>query len=360
MSRKINIVIVCLFLPLLGLGQIRKYSNEFLNIGVGAAGLAQGSAVVANTYDVTSGYWNPASLAYMTGDLQMSVMRNQYFAGIANMDYAGFSKPLTDDGSYIGLSYIRLGVDNIPNTINLVNPDGSIQYDSIRNFSVRDRAFLFTYARKSNVDGWTFGGNFKLIRRNVGSFANAWGFGLDFGAHYKAEKYAFAAVVKDVTTTFNIWSFGFTQEEIDILVATGNEVSTGSSLELTAPSIILGGNYKFTIKSDYHIQPELDLKIGTDGKRNVLANLGFLSLDPSLGLQLAYKDIVYVWGGLNNYQTYKDVNGIAVRTIQPNLGAALRIKSIKFQYALANIGSASDVFYSNIFSAVIDINKKSL
>ena len=40
----------------------RKYSNEFLNIGVDAAALGMGSAVVASSGDVHSGYWNPAGL----------------------------------------------------------------------------------------------------------------------------------------------------------------------------------------------------------------------------------------------------------------------------------------------------------
>jgi hypothetical protein len=42
--------------------QFRKYSNEFLNIGAGARGLAMGSAQVASVNDGTAGYWNPAGL----------------------------------------------------------------------------------------------------------------------------------------------------------------------------------------------------------------------------------------------------------------------------------------------------------
>ena len=44
------------------LRQFRKYSNEFLNIGAGARGLAMGSAQVASVADGTAGYWNPAGL----------------------------------------------------------------------------------------------------------------------------------------------------------------------------------------------------------------------------------------------------------------------------------------------------------
>jgi hypothetical protein len=50
------------FSLLFGLSQsqiIRKYSNEFLNIGAGARGLAMGGAVITNQDDVYSPMWNP-------------------------------------------------------------------------------------------------------------------------------------------------------------------------------------------------------------------------------------------------------------------------------------------------------------
>ena len=43
----------------------RKYSNEFLNIGVDAAALGMSNAVVAHSGDVNSGYWNPAGLVHL-------------------------------------------------------------------------------------------------------------------------------------------------------------------------------------------------------------------------------------------------------------------------------------------------------
>ena len=54
-----NIRLLALFLlpGLVGYGQFRKYSNEFLNIGAGARGLAMGGAQVASVQDGTAGYW---------------------------------------------------------------------------------------------------------------------------------------------------------------------------------------------------------------------------------------------------------------------------------------------------------------
>ena len=53
---------------------IRKYSNEFLNIGAGARGLAMGGAVISNQEDVYSPMWNPAGLIGIDRDWQGAAM----------------------------------------------------------------------------------------------------------------------------------------------------------------------------------------------------------------------------------------------------------------------------------------------
>ena len=64
---------------------VRKYSNEFMNIGVDAAALGMSNSVVASTDDVNSGYWNPAGLIGLEED-QVAVMHASYFANIAQYD----------------------------------------------------------------------------------------------------------------------------------------------------------------------------------------------------------------------------------------------------------------------------------
>jgi len=81
---------------------IRKYSNEFLNIGVDAAALGMSNAVTAQTSDVNSGYWNPAGILQLE-DKQIALMHANYFANIAQYDYAGFAMPI-DDRSAWGIS----------------------------------------------------------------------------------------------------------------------------------------------------------------------------------------------------------------------------------------------------------------
>jgi hypothetical protein len=90
-----------------GYSQFRKYSNEFLNIGAGARGLAMGGAQIASANDATAGYWNPAGLVNVKDYPSLSLMHAEYFAGIGKYDYASMAIPLADKKRTIGVSILR-------------------------------------------------------------------------------------------------------------------------------------------------------------------------------------------------------------------------------------------------------------
>src|SRR5215218_5890425 len=93
--------------------QFRKYSNEFLNIGAGARGLAMGSAQVASVSDGTAGYWNPAGLANVKDHGNVNVMQAEYFAGIGKYDYASIALPMSNNKRTLGITALRFAVDDI-------------------------------------------------------------------------------------------------------------------------------------------------------------------------------------------------------------------------------------------------------
>src|SRR6478735_11961637 len=111
--------------------QFRKYSNEFLNIGAGARGLAMGSAQIASVSDGSAGYWNPAGLVNVKDYPQLNLMHAEYFAGIGKYDFGSIALPLKDNSRVLALSLVRFAVDDIPNTIFLVEPDGTINFSNI-------------------------------------------------------------------------------------------------------------------------------------------------------------------------------------------------------------------------------------
>lgn len=333
-----------------------KYSNEFLAIGVGARGLAMSNSYITSVNDATAGYWNPAGILGVRSDMQVAVMHAEYFAGLAKYDYGSFAKPI-DSSSALGFSVIRFGVDDIPNTTELIDAEGNIDYDRITSFTAADYAFLFTYARKLNVPGLSVGANFKVIYRHVGDFANAWGFGLDAGAHYTYNNWKFGAVVRDVTSTFNAWSFNLNDAILETWQATQNEIPT-NSIELTLPRLLLGAARNFPIGQNFNLLAEVNVDMTTDGKRNVLIKSNPLSFDPHLGLELGYKGLIYLRAGIGNLQQITEITGNKAMSFQPNIGIGLNIKRITLDYALTDIGDQSVALYSNVFSLKFDIVKQ--
>lgn len=334
--------------PVVGQDNTPKYSNEFLSLGVGARGFGMSRAQVAISSDVSSGYWNPAGLTNLESTYEFAFMHAEFFAGIAKYDYLGFATRL-DSLSALGVSMIRFGVDDIPDTRYLYDANGSLNYDNIQLFSAADYGFLFSYGRDmSFLKGLSLGANFKIIYRNVGDFANAWGFGLDVGSQYKAGSWLIGAMFRDITGTFTSWSHN-TESIQDIYTQTGNIIPQ-TTLEITLPRLILGAGRRFIIKENWGILPALDLITTFDGKRNVLVKSGTLSIDPVFGLEADYKRLAYLRIGVGNFQQIKDFDGSQSWSAQPSLGLGVRIKMIDVDYALTDMGNESESMFSHVFS----------
>ena len=332
-----------------------KYSNEFLNIGVGARSLAMSNSVITSTNSAMSGYLNPANLIKNENDIQIGLMHAEYFAGIAKYDFGSISKRI-DDKSSFGFSFLRFGVDNIPNTSELIDAQGNVNYDRVSYFSAADLAFIGSYARKLNKY-LSVGGSAKIINRKAGDFASAWGFGIDLSSTYSKNDWSFALVAKDITSTFNVWKYQLSNEMISTFISTGNELPQ-NGIELTLPKLILGASKEFHLKNNINFLIELNTDISTDGKRNVLISGNPFSIDPHFGAEISVKNIVFIRAGAGNIQKTPDLTNKIVYTIQPNLGLGINIKGIEIEYALTDIGDVSIAEYSNIFSLKFNINSK--
>lgn len=338
----------------------QKYSNEFLSIGVGARAQALGNAVIASSYDVTSGIWNPAGLVAPNAsqNLQLGAMHSEWFAGVGKFDYLGVAMPFSNKNRRLAFSMVRFGVDQIPNTLSLYEEDGSINYDNITEFSAADYAFFGSYAQRLKTKGdahLAIGGNVKVVRRIIGSFANSWGFGLDLSAQYRKKNLSVGLVLKDITTTFNAWSFNFTDSEKEVLAITNNEIPI-KSVESTAPQILLGIGYDFQFKK-IGVHPELDLVATTDGQRNTLISADPISIDPSFGLEIDYNRLVFLRAGVRQFQTLEDFDEKEFLTATPSFGVGLKLANFHIDYAFTKLG-AVDNAYSHIISLSLDLKRR--
>lgn len=353
-----------LVLQIPAFGQFRKYSNEFLNIGAGARGLAMGGAQVASVTDGSAGYWNPAALANVKNDPQLNLMHAEYFAGIGKYDFANLVLPLKDNKRTLGLSLLRFAVDDIPNTIFLVEPDGTINFSNIQTFSSADYAFLISLAQQKNLKGdkkLNMGLNAKVIHRKAGDFASAWGFGFDAGIQIIDKRWRIGVMARDVTTTFNAWSFSLNEKMREVFYVTQNEIPVKST-ELTAPRLILGGAYNFQLSKKLSLLAEANIDLTFDGRRNTVIASDAVSADPKIGLELAWKDVFFVRGGINNFQQALDDNDITntkkVWIYQPSVGAGFRISNVQIDYAFTNLANQSNPLFTHVFSLKFDLKKK--
>lgn len=344
-----------------------KYVNEFLHLGVGARYMGMGHGGVSLCNDVYGTYWNPAGLVEIKDNLQVAFMHSNYYQGIANYDFGSIAAKTAPDQA-IGFSFIRLGVDGILNTYNLFR-NGEIRYDNVTKFSVVDYAFLFSFAQKVKAKRYNnhtinWGANAKLIHRGVGNFANAWGFGLDASLTYEQKKsgWKLAVLARDITSTFNSWEMNYTDDQKAILASTGNVIPK-NSLEIGLPRFIFSTSYLFSTDK-ITINPNIDITMTSDGKRNTLVRTPLFSFDPMAGAEVGYKlkseeNAIFLRFGVWNFQRETNQKGkVNIITAQPTAGVGIKIKNLSLDYALSSFGGNGTGLISNIISLKFAINKK--
>ena len=349
-----NLVVICLLTAFLSQSQTaRKYSNEFLNIGVDAAAFGMANAVTASTDDVNSVYWNPAGLTDLE-DWEFSAMHANYFANIATYNYVAAAKPI-DDRSSIGFSIIRFGVDDILNTTQLIDEQGNINFDRISLFSTADYAFTVSYARKMPLQGFTYGVNAKVIRRIIGDFASAWGFGFDAGIQFKNNKWKFGAMARDITTTYNTWMIDEDEFQTISDAVEGQNQEVPETTEITLPKLEIGIARSFDVRRFFHLTATANLNMRFTQTNDLISTEG-VSATPAVGFEADYIKLVYLRGGLGNFQEVQQLEGGSRIGFQPNFGVGFKYKGIQIDYSFTDISDQSEALYSNIFSLKVDFS----
>jgi len=258
-----------------------KYAGEFLTHGVGARPLGMGSAFVAVADDVTAGYWNPAGLADLEeGARHIQLMHSETFGDVVNYDTGAYvMNPCGWEGS-IGVTVIRLAVDDIPFT-DFESDEERIYYDAARIDweSDAETAVLLSYARRTS-EKLRIGGNLKLIWKNIGEY-NCYGVGFDVGGKYDLfDHVTLGMAVQDVTTTFLAWD---TKEREQIM-----------------PTAKVGAAYTRPMRSmDGVLTVAADLDVRFEDR--LLADeyhLGPVTADSHYGLEFVYREMVGIRAGL--------------------------------------------------------------
>lgn len=164
------VVMLFLFISPPGV-QAGKYAGEFLSEGVGARALAMGGAYVAVANDATANYWNPAGLSFLGGP-EISITHVTMFDALASFDALALSVPV-GRGFGVGLSWIRLGIDDIPKynelqgtsleRIGQAHPEWRSTGQADGHFSDTEQAYIFSFGKRFDFDFYLGGGLTPLV-----------------------------------------------------------------------------------------------------------------------------------------------------------------------------------------------------
>lgn len=328
--------------------QVVKYGNDFLNIGTCGREQSLGGCAVASTSGAAAGYWNPANLSVPKGyKTDICATHSFFFGGLAQYDFAAASYQ-ADSLTSVGLSFLRLGVDDIQNTIYLFDQNGEPDFSRITYFSTADYALFFSVGRRLRfLPDFSVGGNVKLIYRMEGSFARAYGFGIDLAASYKKRDFSAGIILRDATTTFDVWNIN--KEKFDsTYLATGNSIPE-NSVEQTAPSILWSAAYTLHL-GKFAFMGEIGSEITFDGKRNYLIRSDFACVNPCAGLEVSFMDMAFVRFGISDFMKNNHLYISRTYSYVPSLGAGIKVSRFSFDYAFMDASTNSYEYRTNVFT----------
>ena len=267
--KRIFILIVCL-VCFAGIAGATKYAGEPFSLGAGANALGMGGAVVAGPYNATSGYWNPAGLAFVTGK-QLYTMHSETFGSLLNHDFIGFA---ANNGSNRGLNSFGLYLYYLGGGgIKITGFDNETQYPYvIREENHFDIMFGGSLAGRINPD-ISYGVTAKVIYRDI-AVETAYGLGLDAGIVYKVDTIITAALnVTDLTSTFLAYS--------------------NDNTETIYPAVRPGLSLRFTHNEASIIVSGQSILRFEGRKQNAELWQGEISADFQAGMEIGYKGVAF-------------------------------------------------------------------
>jgi len=311
-----------------------KFAGSFMENGGGARALGMGGAFTAVADDPSATFWNPAGLATVE-NREILLMHSERFGDLIDRDFAAYTQAVNwnlfgGESSGIGVSLIRLGVDDIPFTDHLLsqldlNGDGDADdpgelerlldpeiQDQIIYKSDQEFALLLSYGERLGT--WQVGGNLKFVRQSVGQYSSL-GVGADLGVLRPRiwKKLDFGMKFQDLTTTYLSWSTGRNELITPALVP-------GLAWREEVPDWNMGFTFAGSLETRFENRGEADQY-----------QAGDLSFNAHVGLEVAFAQRVYLRGGFDSGWQAENITA----------GAGFRLDPLTVDYAYA--GDALDI-----------------
>jgi hypothetical protein len=311
-----------------------KYAGAFMENGGGARALGMGGAFTAVADDPSKTFWNPAGLG-STASPEILLMHSERFGDLIDRDFAAYVMPVGwnifgGDAAGIGLTLIRLGIDNIPFTDHLFEaldvqdvdgnpgPDGIVDdteilalfelQDQIEYKSDQEFALMLSYGERWGE--WHYGASLKFIRQSVGPYSS-FGIGADIGVLRPRiwGNLDFGIKLQDITTTYLSWN------------------SPDARNELILPAFVPALAYRIPLpKANMDILLAGSLEARFENRRTADQYwIGSASANAHLGAELAFSQRVFLRGGFDS--------GFEVKHL--TAGAGFKIPPLTVDYAYA-------------------------
>jgi hypothetical protein len=212
-------------------------------------------------------------------------------------------------------------------------------------------AFFLSYAIQ-RTENLSIGTSAKIIHHRLGPFAQAWGYSLDVGIKYKTKIADLGVSLRDITTMQKMWNvdekaFGDYEAQFDSLGAT---LPTGQN-EYVLPSLTIGAARPIDVGMDLTLTAAVDTDLYFENRRAYYFNIGKMSIEPHVGAELSYKNLIALRTGLTDFIT-DPVSGFSV---SPTLGMGLKVSRFVLDYGFASFsGSTSDLGFTHRISLRYD------
>jgi hypothetical protein len=236
---------------------------SFLNVGVGARGLAMGGAYTALADDANAIYWNPAGLAqvvdheFQVSDAELTQStREDFFSYAQTASFGTFAAAATyfDDGTLDGRDAQG-------------HPTGS--------FSAADAAAAGAFARKTDLVD--LGGSVKFIQSHIGS-AQATTFAVDLGARRQFGNVVVGAALRNAGPGMK---FDSETDDLPMRLALGAayKLAGGHALTAELTNAPRAGGTDVGFGGEYRALKDIYLRAGYTTQSAITGGTGFNAID---------------------------------------------------------------------------------
>jgi opacity protein-like surface antigen len=215
-----NLMFVLLLLPAVALGQekLAQTGLQFLDVGFSPRAEAMGGAFVLAGNNADALFYNPAGIAKVNADYDLTLNRVQWFADINYNAVGATYRPFSGEYGVFGLSLINAGYGDFYGT--RVAAGTREGYEDTGVFSPTAIAIGLGYGNQLN-DRFSIGGQIKYVRQSLGSNMltaggsektnEVSGLAFDFGMMYATgiKGFDFGMSIKNFATDFKYEQYSF-------------------------------------------------------------------------------------------------------------------------------------------------------